>query len=595
MKIFGVTGWKNSGKTGLVERLVKEITGRGLVVSTMKHAHHTFDVDHKGKDSQRHRIAGANEVLLTSSKRWALMHELRGQTEPTMDELLAHVSPCDLVIIEGYKRDRHPKIEANRHETGQPLIALEDDTVRAIASDRKFEELDLPQFDLDDTHAIADFILCEVGLVKADTPINMPNLVAPKLQDDCFALPPGVNWMPVDEALALLRERITPIVGDETIVGVPDARGRVLAHDQLALRSNPAGANSAVDGYGFAHTSTTEGQNILPLVEERSAAGEPFTGTLPTGSAIRILTGALLPDGVDCVIMQEDVNIADGHVAFNGPIKPRSNTRKAGEDVEQGKLALKAGQVLRSPDLALLTGLGVAEVKVRERLRIGILSTGSEIVPADGGRAPKSSTYDANAPMLLAMAEKWGYIPVDLGHVDDERDLLRTAFDDAANKVDVIITSGGASAGDEDHVSALLKEEGSLDAWRIALKPGRPLVLAMWNGVPVFGLPGNPVAAFVTALIFARPALSSLSGAGWNSPQGFMVPAAFEKSKKAGRREYLRARMNEQGEVETFQSEGSGRISGLSWATGLVELSDEAQTISKGTLVRYLPYASFGI
>ncbi len=164
MKLFGVTGWKNSGKTGLVERLVKEITGRGFVVSTMKHAHHTFDVDHKGKDSLRHRVAGANEVLLTSSKRWALMHELRAQVEPTMDELLAHISPCDLVLIEGYKRDRHPKIETNRRETGQPLIALEDDTVRAIASDRKFEELDLPQFDLDDTCAIADSILHETGL-----------------------------------------------------------------------------------------------------------------------------------------------------------------------------------------------------------------------------------------------------------------------------------------------------------------------------------------------------------------------------------------------------------------------------------------------
>lgn len=595
MKIFGVMGWKNSGKTGLVERLVKEISGRGFVVSTMKHAHHTFDVDHKGKDSQRHRIAGANEVLLTSSKRWALMHELRTHTEPTMDELLTHVSPCDLIIVEGYKRDKHPKIEANRLETGQPLIALEDNSVRAIASDRKFDELNIPQFDLNDTRAIADFILHETGLVKVKTPTNIPNLVPPQLQDDCFALPPGVSWMPVDEALALLRGKITPIVGAETTLGVPDAMGRILAQDQLALRSNPPGANSAVDGYGFAHTSITEGQNVLPLVEKRSAAGEPFAGTLPNGCAMRILTGALLPDGVDCVVMQEDVNVADGHVAFNGPIKPGSNTRKAGEDVEQGKLALAAGKILGAQDLALLTGLGVAEVKVRDRLRVGILSTGSEIVSADGGKAPKSSTYDANRPMLLAMAEKWGYIPVDLGHVDDERDLLRTAFDDAANLVDVIITSGGASAGDEDHVSALLREEGSLDAWRIALKPGRPLVLAMWNGVPVFGLPGNPVAAFVTALIFACPSLSALSGAGWRKPQGFMVPAAFEKTKKAGRREYLRARMSELGEVEIFQSEGSGRISGLSWATGLVELSDEALTISKGTLVRYLPYASFGI
>ena len=163
MRVYGIVGWKNAGKTGLMERLVTEITGRGITVSTVKHAHHTFDVDHPGKDSHRHRVAGATEVLLASRTRFALMHELRGTEEPTLDELLARMSPVDLVLIEGYKRDAHPKVEAFRGVTGNPLIARDDPTVRAVASDVA-QDLDRPVFDLDDTGAIADFILSEVGL-----------------------------------------------------------------------------------------------------------------------------------------------------------------------------------------------------------------------------------------------------------------------------------------------------------------------------------------------------------------------------------------------------------------------------------------------
>ncbi len=163
MRIYGVTGWKNAGKTGLMERLVTEITGRGITVSTVKHAHHTFDVDHPGKDSHRHRVAGATEVLLASRNRFALMHELREEAEPTLDELLSKLMPVDLVLVEGYKRDRHPKVEAFRAETGNDLIAPGDPTIRAVASDTPLD-LDRPVFELNDTKAIADFILSEVGL-----------------------------------------------------------------------------------------------------------------------------------------------------------------------------------------------------------------------------------------------------------------------------------------------------------------------------------------------------------------------------------------------------------------------------------------------
>lgn len=588
MKVFGVTGWKNSGKTGLMERLVSEITARGFRVSTLKHAHHQFDVDHAGKDSYRHRQAGAVEVLLSSAKRWALMHETRGEAEATLKQLLDRISPCDLVLVEGYKRDRHPKIEANRKATGQPLIAHDDPTIRAVASDQSFADVSVPQFDLDDTKSIADFILQQCGLSQT-TGATRPKGV----RNDCFALPAGVDWVPVDDALERLRHAMEVVV-KPTKIAVSDADGQILSAPVSAARSNPPAANSAIDGYGFAHASTGDGAQELQLLSGRSAAGAPYSGVVPKGAAVRILTGALIPEGVDTIVMQEDTTVTAETVTFQGPVKAGMNTREAGEDVVCGAQVFAENHKLNAADLALLTGLGVRDVSVFTPLRVGILSTGDELIAADNGASGPDKTYDANRPMLLAMVRKWGHRAVDLGHAADDRDALRDCLNAASQNVDVIITSGGASAGEEDHLSAILTSEGSLVAWRIALKPGRPLALGMWQGVPVFGLPGNPVAAFVCAAIFARPSLTVMAGGEWANPQGFMVPAAFTKAKKPGRREYLRARITND-KVEVFKSEGSGRISGLSWATGLVELGDEAQQIKDGDRVHFIPYSSLGL
>ena len=411
------------------------------------------------------------------------------------------------------------------------------------------------------------------------------------LANDCFALPPGIDWTPVDVALEDLRSRLGPVVG---LAQTPltEALGRIVARNVTARRAHPPLPNTAVDGYGFAG-GRGPGAHRLPLIAAQAAAGARLEEAVQDGDAVRILTGAALPDGVDTVVLQEDVEIEDGAVCFTGPIKAGANTRAAGEDKKANDIVAARGRRITPADLALMSAVGVATLETFAPLKVGILSTGDELVEAGQSAAP-GQIFDANRPMLMGLITGLGHSAVDLGRVGDDRDALRARLEDAAAQLDVIFTSGGASAGDADHVSGLLNEAGSMALWRIAIKPGRPLALGMWNGTPVFGLPGNPVAAMVCTLVFGAPALAQMAGASWSAPQGFDLPAAFEKRKKPGRREFLRARMRA-GQVEIFASEGSGRISGLSWAEGLVELPDAALHVRPGDRVRYIPWSGFGI
>lgn len=419
----------------------------------------------------------------------------------------------------------------------------------------------------------------------------MTGIQPPPLKNDCFALPPGVNWTPVDEAKDRLRDALKSVVSSGHRVPVTEARDRILSADVRAARSNPPASNSAVDGYGF-RGPIAEGPQIMTLASGRAAAGVPFEGTVEPGQAVRILTGAILPDGVDTVVLEEDCTVESDRIAFNGPLKAGSNTREAGEDVTTDRPIFQAGRRLSSTDLALLASAGIAEVPVYARLRVGVLSTGDEI-KEPGEPASSWQIFDANRLMLLAMLNDLGFEAVDLGLVSDQRERVRDALNRGAETCDLILTSGGASAGDEDHISAILKAEGHLTSWRIALKPGRPLLLGMWADTPLIGLPGNPVAAWVCTLVFGRPAMEVLAGGLWREPCGVLLPAAFKKNKRPGRAEYLRARVAPSGSVEVFPSEGSGRISSISWSDGLVELGFEADTIAEGSTVRYIPYSDY--
>jgi molybdopterin molybdotransferase len=406
-------------------------------------------------------------------------------------------------------------------------------------------------------------------------------------RENLNVVPNGTSWTSVDEALEHLRLSLKPIL-DFKIINVSDSLDYILYEDIFAKRSNPPVANTAVDGFGFAHSSIKNHDVKLNLCLDRIAAGDSYQGTVPKGSAIKILTGAELPKGVDTVVLQEEVTIKDEKLIFNVDIKRGENTRKVGEDIEKGKCVLIEGTRIQAQDIALLIATGMDHIKVYLPLKIGILSTGNELIQKVSNQ-DLNKTLDANRPMLMNIVKKWGYSPIDLGNAHDDKEEIKTKLNIASNICDIIFTSGGASTGEEDYVARLLKSDGNLYNWRIAMKPGRPLAIAEWNNTPVIGLPGNPVAAFVCTIIFGKPICGLLSGEGWLEPNSFKIPAAFSKNKKIGRREYLRARVKN-GKAEIFHSEGSGRISSLSWADGLVELQEETAKVNLGDLVKYMPF-----
>ena len=404
------------------------------------------------------------------------------------------------------------------------------------------------------------------------------------------SMPQGVHWTPASEALGALKASLRTVVPART-VPLERAAGRILAAPVVALRPHPPLTNAAVDGYGFAHGALGRPPyRMAVLAGVTAAAGGAANRAVPHGMAVRILTGAPLPAGVDTVVLEESTRADGENIVFDGPVRAGANTRMAAEDCPAGAPLLDAGHILRPPDLALLALTGHGRVRVRRKLRVGVLSTGNELAPP-GAPIGAGQIADANGPMLRTLVAGWGMVPVDLGRVPDDRDALHAHLSDAATRCDALLTSGGASAGAADHVSALLAAEGRTTAWRIAIKPGRPLALGFWKGCPFFGLPGNPVAAFVTAVMFARPGLSVLAGAGWREADAIEVRADFSKSKQAGRREYLRAHLCK-GRARVFPSEGSGRVSGLTWANGLVELPDHDLDITPGDIVRFVPYSN---
>jgi molybdopterin molybdotransferase len=420
-----------------------------------------------------------------------------------------------------------------------------------------------------------------------------------KLIDDCFV--PGQPRLRHAEALAILKQRIAPVVALER-VELANAAGRILAQSIVAARPVPAHTNSAVDGFSFAAVDYDRENGCELPVSGRAAAGHALNTTPMPATAVRIFTGAVLPQVHDTVVMQEDVvvNTTDGRttVAIPAGLRPGANVRKAGEDVAAGSTVLAAGAVLRPQDLAALASLGVAEVDCFARLRVAIVSTGDEVV-RPGTLLAEGQVYDANAPMLASLVTSAGAVATDLGVLPDDLSQVKAHLADAARKFDVIITSGGASRGDEDHLVTALDALGKRHLWQLAIKPGRPMSFGQIGDCVVLGLPGNPVAVLVCFLLYAWPLLRRMGGGDWREPRRFPLPALFAfPSRKVGRREFWRGLLKETPTglaVDKFARDGSGLISGLREADGLIDIPEDVVEVKPRDQVAFIPFSEFGI
>ncbi|MFI4994829.1 MAG: gephyrin-like molybdotransferase Glp [Hyphomicrobiales bacterium] len=413
-----------------------------------------------------------------------------------------------------------------------------------------------------------------------------------QLTDDCFAF--GGELMPVDAALALIAERITPVAGVET-VKLAKADGRVVAADIASPLALPPFDNSAVDGYAVRHADLmAEGNTVLPL-RGRVAAGGSAAGLATKGSAVRVFTGAPLPADADTVFMQEDVEAAGDRVTLPPGLREGANLRRAGEDVARDTVLLPAGRRLRPQDVALAAAAGLPAISVRRRLKVALFSTGDELVEP-GVELRPGAVHDSNRPLIACMLRRFGVEISDLGILRDDRGELAQRLAAAARHHDLILTSGGVSTGEEDHVKAAVEAVGRLVFWRLGIKPGRPVAMGVIGGIPFVGLPGNPVAVFVTFCHVVRPLLARLSGMAPDPLKTVPVRAAFGYRKKTGRREYVRVSLRDaaDGTVEAMKhpQEGAGILTSLTETHGLVELAEHVQAIAPGDMVGFLPYAA---
>lgn len=420
----------------------------------------------------------------------------------------------------------------------------------------------------------------------------------PELLNDCFVH--DKDRLRHDEALEILKSRMVSVAGTET-VALDRALDRICAADVLAPRPIPAFDNSAVDGYAFAEQHYAGTGGYFPVIT-RIAAGDQNEVELPANSAARIFTGARMPIGADTVAMQEDCEPHDqdgAFVAIPPGLKRGANCRLAGEDVGEGDIVVAAATRLRAQELAAIASSGIDQATVFKKLKVAVISTGNELLPP-GAPFEAGCVYDANSPMLGALLAR---LPLDvtrLAALEDTRPSVIDALEKAAGSHDVIISTGGASKGEEDHLTEALGKLGKRHMWQLAIKPGRPMCFGQIGSTPVFVLPGNPVAAFVCFLLYVRPCLQVLCGGTWEKPLRYPLPANFEiKRKKPDRREFLRGtvKMDASGEasVTKFSRDGSGLITSLQQSNCLIEISEETETLNRGEPVQVIPFSQFGI
>ncbi|EGR1143777.1 TPA: bifunctional molybdopterin-guanine dinucleotide biosynthesis adaptor protein MobB/molybdopterin molybdotransferase MoeA [Vibrio parahaemolyticus] len=579
--IIGFAAYSGTGKTTLLEALLPKLTEAGLRIGMLKHAHHNFDVDKPGKDSYRLRKAGASQMLIASRNRFALMTETP-EAEAEFEYLLTRFDEdkLDVVLVEGCKNIAFPKIELHREEVGKPWLYPHDDNIIAIASDTAELDSELPQMNINDLDAIAQFVLQYVQEVKA-----------PKSKEKdaacCDTLSPAfLSVVQGQEKILSLVNTVSEIEACK----IENAYGRVLAEHIISPVNVPQYTNSAMDGYAI--RSDDVDRDSYQVVAE-VMAGHAYDQPLEVGQAVKIMTGAPTPLNGDTVVMREQASQEGDKVTFNGSnIKAGQNVRQAGEDLAIGSDVFTAGTRLASPEMGMIASLGFGEANVFRKLKVAVFSTGDE-VQAPGTEQKANSIYDSNRFTIMGMLEKLGCEILDFGILEDNEQLMIEALENASAQADVVMTSGGVSVGDADYIKLALDKLGQIDFWRINMRPGRPLAFGQINNKPFFGLPGNPVAVMVSFINFVEPALRKMQGEqGWK-PLKVNAIATENLRSRQGRTEFSRGiyELDDTGRltVRTTGKQGSGILRSMSEANCLIEISPAIDTVKAGESVTIIP------
>ncbi|EJG1655949.1 bifunctional molybdopterin-guanine dinucleotide biosynthesis adaptor protein MobB/molybdopterin molybdotransferase MoeA [Vibrio parahaemolyticus] len=579
--ILGFAAYSGTGKTTLLEALLPKLTEAGLRIGMLKHAHHNFDVDKPGKDSYRLRKAGASQMLIASRNRFALMTETP-EAEAEFEYLLTRFDEdkLDVVLVEGCKNIAFPKIELHREEVGKPWLYPHDENIIAIASDSAELDSELPQMNINDLDAIAQFVLQYVQDAKA-----------PKSKEKdaacCDTLSPAfLSVVQGQEKILSLVNTVSEIEACK----IENAYGRVLAEHIISPVNVPQYTNSAMDGYAI--RSDDVDRDSYQVVAE-VMAGHAYDQPLEVGQAVKIMTGAPTPRNGDTVVMREQAIQEGDKVTFNGAnIKAGQNVRQAGEDLAIGSDVFTAGTRLASPEMGMIASLGFGEANVFRKLKVAVFSTGDE-VQAPGTEQKANSIYDSNRFTIMGMLETLGCEILDFGILEDNEQLMIEALENASAQADVVMTSGGVSVGDADYIKLALDKLGQIDFWRINMRPGRPLAFGQINNKPFFGLPGNPVAVMVSFINFVEPALRKMQGEqGWK-PLKVNAIATENLRSRQGRTEFSRGiyELDDTGRltVRTTGKQGSGILRSMSEANCLIEISPAIDTVKAGESVTIIP------